>query len=245
MSKKKAPEPKQAPGYTPKATSSTSTYVLIGVAAVVAALIIGGLVWSNNKSYPPVEDEVLAENASFIVGNPRASTTVDVFEDLTCPHCKEFEAQSGPALAAAAEAGQLRVRYHLLTFMDDQSPSGSYSSRGAGALLCVARHGDVQVWNRVHADLFARAGGDDDPSNAQIAELAGQAGATEEARTCIADGALVAEATEMGEASQQQLSNSNNGQVATPTVLVAGSPVTGILDGDAWVGELITGGPSS
>lgn len=245
MSKNKPPVPKEKPGYQPKATSSRSTYVLIGVAAAVAVLIIGGLLWTNNKSYPPVEDSVLAENASFIVGERTAKTTVDVFEDLSCPHCKEFEAQSGPALTAAAQAGDLRVRYHLLTFMDDQSPSGSYSSRGAGALLCVARHGDVQVWNRVHADLFARAGGDDDLSNSQIADLAARAGASEEARTCIADGALVDEATAMGEASQQQLSNSNDGQVATPTVLVAGSPVTGIMDGDAWVGKLITGGPSS
>ncbi|GAC56307.1 hypothetical protein GOHSU_04_01770 [Gordonia hirsuta DSM 44140 = NBRC 16056] len=242
---KKTPVTRENPDYQPRATSSRSAYVLIGVGVAVIALIVGGLVWNANKEYPDVEDAVLAENAAFIVGERTAPITVDVFEDFTCPHCREFEEQSGHALSAAAQAGELRVRYHLLTFMDDQSPSDSYSSRGAGAVLCAARHDDRQVFTRLHAALFAQAPGPDsngDLTNAQMAELAGTVGADQQTRDCIAEGALVSQAQEMGRTSQQQLYNSNKGRVATPTVLVAGEPVSGILDGDGWVATLIAGG---
>ncbi|AVM01380.1 protein-disulfide isomerase [Gordonia iterans] len=249
MSKKNTPAPKENRDYRPRATSSRSTYLLAGIGVLVVALVIGGFVWNANKSYPDVDEKVLAENAAFIVGDPiTARATVDVFEDFSCPSCQQFEAQSGSALAAAAQAGQLRIRYHLLTFMDDRSPSGSYSSRAAGAIVCVARHGDVKVFDRLHSELFAKAPGPDaesDLSNEQIAEIAGQAGANEAARTCIADGAGVDEATEMADQSRQQLSNSNKGKVATPTVLVGGQPVDGIMDGDGWVGDLVTGGAST
>ncbi|MCK0438228.1 DsbA family protein [Gordonia alkaliphila] len=246
MSKKTPGAPKEIADYQPRATSSRSTYIMIGVAVAVAALIIGGFVWSNTRSYPPVDDKVLAENAAFIVGPQDAKVTVDVFEDFTCPACKQFEGQSGTALAAAVQAGQLRVRYHLLTFMDEKSPSGDYSSRGAGAILCLARGGDsVQVFNRLHAELFAKAGGDSDPDNAAIAVMAAQAGASEATQKCIADGAQVDAAKKMADASRTQLANSNEGKVATPTVLVAGEAVEGIMDGDAWIAKLITGGPSN
>lgn len=247
VNKKSAPPPRENPNYEPKATSSRVTYLLGAVGVLVVGLIVGGVLWNANKSWPPVDDTVLAENAAFIVGDRTAPTTVDVFEDFTCGHCREFEQHSGNALAAAAQAGQLRVRYHLLTFMDSQSPSGSYSSRGAGAVLCAARHDDVKVFTRLHSDLFANAprpGDDTDLSNAQMAELAAQAGAGEQTRQCIADGALVSQAQEMADQSRTQLQNSNEGKVATPTVLVAGEQVDGIGDGDAWVHKLITEGPS-
>ncbi len=247
---KKSSAPRENPGYQPKATSSRSTYALIGAGLLAVALVIGGVVWNATKSHPPVDDAVLAQNAAIIVGGiPTPAdpiTTVDVFEDAACPHCRDLETQSGAALAAAAQAGQLRIRYHLLTFMDSASPSGDYSSRSAGAILCVARHGgDLPVFTRLHRELFAQAPATDatgDLTNAQMAELAGQAGADAAIRQCIADGALVGEAVEMGKTSSVQLANSNDGNVATPTVLVAGEQVPGILDGDEWVATIIAEG---
>lgn len=224
--------------------------MLIGVGVVVAALIIGGLVYSANKSYPPVDDAVLAENAAIVVGGTPTPedpiTTVDIFEDLGCPHCRDMETQSGYALNAAAQAGKLRIRYHMLTFMNSSSPSGDYSSRGAGAVLCVARNGgELKVFHRLHSELFAMAPSQDsgsDLTNQQMADIAAQAGANDATRQCIVDGALVGEAVEMGKTSSVQLANSNDGNVATPTVLVAGEQVTGILDGDAWVAKVIDEG---
>ncbi|WP_298442479.1 thioredoxin domain-containing protein [Gordonia sp. (in: high G+C Gram-positive bacteria)] len=249
MSKKPSPTGQTA-RHEPRATSSRSTYVLVGAGVLVIVLIVAGVLWRANKKWPPVDEKVLAQNASFIVGDRNAPTTVDVFEDFGCTHCKTFESTSGPALAAAVQAGSLRVRYHLLMIRD--SGSGGYSSRGAGAVLCVARNGSAdggdsaEVFTLLHADLFAKADGESGkgPDNAQIADLAAQAGANEATRTCIADGALIGEAKAMAKTSTTQLENSNKGVVATPTVLVAGEPVD-IDDGGRWVQKLVTGGPSS
>ncbi|WP_235831325.1 DsbA family protein [Gordonia zhaorongruii] len=233
------------PKYEPQAASNTSSYVLIGLGLlVVAALIIGGFIWqSSSKDYPPVDDKVLAENASFIVGERTAPETIDVFEDFACPHCKEFEEQSGQAIMAKVDEGKVRVRYHMLNFLDGESESGDFSSRGAGAILCVARSdGRDAFWN-LHSQLFEKAEGD--PSNAEIAKLAAAAGAGPQSQKCIADGAAVEDARTMADASRDQLSNSTGGEVSTPTVMSASTVVDGILDGTGWLDELIANPPKS
>ncbi|WP_372476838.1 DsbA family protein [Gordonia liuliyuniae] len=230
--------------YEPQATSSMTSYILIGVGVVVVVvLVVGGYLWQSNKTYPPVDDKVLAENAAFIVGERTAPETIDVFEDFHCPHCKEFEESSGAAIQAKVTEGTVRVRYHMLNFLDGESDSGDFSSRGAAAILCVARNDDRDAFWKLHSALFANAGGD--PSNAEIAKLAADAGAGPAAQKCIADGELVDEARSMADESSTQLANSNDGNVATPSVLSAGTQVDGILDGPAWLDELIANPPKS
>lgn len=230
--------------YEPQATSSRMSYVLIGLGVlVVAAVVILGYLWQSNKTYPAVDDKVLAENAAFIVGERTAPETIDVFEDFNCPHCKEFEESSGPAIQAKVTEGTVRVRYHMLNFLDSESESGDFSSRGAGAILCVARNDDRDAFWKLHSALFEKSG--DDPSNAEIAALATDAGASPAAQKCITDGALVDEARAMADESSTQLANSNDGDVATPSVLSAGSQVDGIMDGPSWLDELIANPPKS
>ena len=125
--------------HQPRSTSSTSTYVLLGIAVVVViALVVGGVLWNRNRDHGGTANEqVLNSNAALIIGAADAKTTIDVFEDFMCPVCKQFEEQSGQAIVSAVDAGRLRVRYHMLNFLNRQSASGSYSSRAAGALQCV------------------------------------------------------------------------------------------------------------
>ncbi|MFT3714467.1 MAG: thioredoxin domain-containing protein [Gordonia sp. (in: high G+C Gram-positive bacteria)] len=237
-----------APDVEPMSVSKRS-WIVVGVAvAVVLALVVAGVLWNVHRSYPSTAGTVRAENASFIVGDDRAPKTVDVFEDFSCPQCRDFEGRSGSTLAAAARAGQLRVRYHLLTLADAVSPSHSYSSRGAGAIACVARSGDAQVFTRLLKQLFEQApahGATEDPSNQQIADLAAASGADTQTRQCIADGAGVDEARTMADTSAKQLKNSNDGDMTTPTVLVGGEQVDSILTGDDWVTDLVTGTSST
>ncbi len=229
--------------YEPKATSSRASYVLIALGVIVVALVVGGVLWQTNKDYPPVDDKVLAENASFIVGDRTAPETIDVFEDFNCPHCKAFEETSGAAIQARVVAGEVRVRYHMLNFLDKESGSGDFSSRGAGAILCVARNDNRDVFWKLHSQLFAKSG--DDPSNADIAKLAADAGATPATQKCIVDGALVDDARTMADESSNQLKNSTKGDIVTPTVLSAGTVVDGITDGTGWLDELIANPPKS
>lgn len=234
-----AKRPRENPNYEPQAASN-KPFIFIGLGVlVIAALVIGGFLWANNKTYPPVDDKVLAQNASFIVGDPASSKTIDVFEDFSCEHCKKFEEQSGAAIRQNVIDGKIRVRYHMLNFLDGNSKSGDYSSRAAGAALCVARNDDREVFWKLHSQLFEKAG--DDLNNQQIADLAKSDGASEKSQQCIASGALVGDARTMADASETQLSNSTEGQVATPTVLLAGKQVDNIMDGTAWLDKLIAG----
>ncbi|MGW0037486.1 DsbA family protein [Gordonia sp. NPDC003376] len=219
--------------------------MLIGAAVViVAALVIGGFVWNANKpDRGEVSEKVLNENAALIIGEPAAPTTIDVFEDFMCPTCKDFESKSGQAIVDAVNAGTLRVRYHMLTFLNRMSSSGNYSSRAAGALQCVGAAKDPAVFFRFHTALFddqPEENGSSDHSNAQLAQIAAAQGATPATQQCISTGAMVAEADEAAETSRNQLTKALEGPAATPTVLLNGEPVPGILDGPGWLTEILT-----
>ena len=230
--------------HQPRSTSSTSTYVLVGIAVVVViALVVGGVLWNRNRDHGGTANEqVLNSNAALIIGAADAKTTIDVFEDFMCPVCKQFEEQSGQAIVSAVDAGRLRVRYHMLNFLNRQSASGSYSSRAAGALQCVGAGENKEVFFKFHSALFAdqpKEGGDSDKSNADLAKVAAEQGANAVTQKCIADGSKVAEGEKAAEESENQLAKATGGQVATPTVLSGGVPVDGILNGTGWLDSLL------
>lgn len=229
--------------YQPRATSSRATYILGGVAIlIVAALIIGGLVWNSQRDKGDVDEAVLNSNAALIVGAASAPQTIDVFEDFMCPYCHEFEQQSGPAITKAVDDGTLRVRYHMLTFLNSSSASGDYSSRSAGAAQCVGGAESKDIFLKFHAALFQnqpKENGDTDLSNADLAKLAGAQGASAETQKCVADGSMVEQANVAAAQSLNQLSKALGGQAATPTVLSAGEPVADIMTGTAWLDKLL------
>ncbi|GAC66534.1 DsbA family protein [Gordonia soli] len=229
--------------YQTRTTSSRSTYVLAGVAIIaVAALVIGGVIWNSNRDKGGVDEAVLSQNAALIIGDAAAPRTIDVFEDFSCPVCKEFEQQSGQAIGQAITDGKLRIRYHMLNFLDKRSASGDYSSRAAGAAQCVGEAGDKDVFLKFHSALFAaqpEEGGDTDLSNTDLARIAGEQGANAATQKCITDGASLETAKNAADESENQLSKATGGQVGTPTVLSAGAPVNGILDGTGWLDKLL------
>lgn len=219
-------------GYEPRSNSSVMTYVLGGLGVlVVAALIIGGVIWNNQRGGTgQVDETVLNQNSALIIGAADAPVTIDVFEDFSCPHCADFEATSGQAINDAIEKGDLRVRYHPLNFLDSRTASGDYSSRAAGALQCVAEQSNRTVFQAFHTALFeAQPTGGSDLSNEQIAQIAADNGADPGTRACIADGAKVEQAKESAQESANQLQKAI-GQVGSPVVLSGGEPVDGIMN---------------
>ena len=231
--------------YQPRSNSSVVAYVLGGVALlVVAVVVIGGIVWNSHRGKQDVDDSVLSENAAMIIGNADAPHTIDIFEDFQCPVCKQFEAQSGESITKAIESGQLRARYHMLNFLNSQSSSGDYSSRAAGALQCVAEGENRDVFLKFHTALYEQQpaeGGSSDHSNADLARIAGENGASDATQKCVSDGAKVDQANTNAEQSQTQLSKATGGQVGTPTVLSGGEVVPNILNGPQWLETLLAG----
>lgn len=234
--------------YQPSRTSSRATYLLGGVAVVViAVVVIGGIIWNSQRDKGSADQAVLAQNASLIIGKADAPHTIDVFEDFQCPYCKQFEQSSGQAMVNAADAGKLRVRYHILNFLDRNSGSGDYSSRAAGAALCVAQAGGSDQFLKYHTKLFTDqpAEGGDDPTNAELAASAKSVGASEQTQQCISSGARVDAAKADAQQSLTQLSKALGGNAGTPTVLSEGKPVEGVLNGPGWLTTLLADDSSS
>lgn len=226
-------------GYEPRPVSSTSTYLIGGAGLALVVAIIVAIVLVNRGGDPvPVDEQVLADNATATVGT--GGPVIDVFEDFGCPACREFEEQSGQAIADAVAAGELTVRYHMLTFMDERSDSGDYSSRAAGAAVCVA-DASPEMFLPFASALYAATPADTQPdlSNEEIARIAAEQGADPAVADCIVTGAQIETARTEGQASREQLANARGGDVGTPTVLHGDDIVENILDGTGWLDSLI------
>ncbi|MFD4293123.1 DsbA family protein [Rhodococcus sp. NPDC058532] len=236
----------------PQATSSRSTYILGGIAVlVIAAVVIGGVLWSSNRSKPRNEGYGGVSNAAVQVstdaegvvrlGVPDAPTTIDLFEDPMCPYCAELEHTNGQEVAQKIDEGQLAVRYHTLDFLNRLSASGDYSSRAAGALLCVADSGNAIAFSAFHTALFSpdnqpAENGTTDHSNADLAQLAKDAGADEPTAACIADGAKVEQGAAAAQTGREALAAT--GAAGTPAVVLSDGTVVDALGDPNWVTKL-------
>ena len=70
------------------------------------------------------------------VGEADAPTTITIYEDPQCPVCAQLEAEVADDVAAAVEAGEVRVEYRIVSFLD-QASTNDYSSRAANALVAA------------------------------------------------------------------------------------------------------------
>ncbi|MGX7731080.1 DsbA family protein [Rhodococcus sp. 2H158] len=237
--------------YTPEPTSSKSTFILGGIAVlVIAVLVIGGVLWqanrgkARNEGYGTVQNAAvqveLQDDGVIVLGLPDAATTIDLFEDPLCPYCAELEHKHGQELAQAVDAGDVAVRYHMLAFLDQLSASGDYSTRAVAAGQCVAQTGDATAFSAFHGALLSPENqpaerSDSDLTNAELAQMARDAGASDEAAQCVADGARVEQAAVDAEAGRQALAAA--GASGTPAVVHNGT-VIDALGNDNWVAEL-------
>lgn len=178
---------------------------------------------------PDATPEQATADYGLVVGEDDAPTEIVIYEDPQCPVCAQLEAEVAEDLAAAADAGDVRVEYRIVSFLDEAS-SNDYSSRAANALVATYDVSGPEVFEALHRTLFEQqtpeggAGHSDD----QLVEFAVEAGADEdEIRPLVEDGSYlqwIANATD---------AMSRNGVTGTPTVFVDGEraddPLQGIL----------------
>lgn len=171
-------------------------------------------------------------------GSPK--TVIDVYAEPLCPPCSGFEADYGVKLMNATGLGLLGVRIHLMTFLNNKSASGDYSTRAAGTLLCLAKTGDAaETFARLEHRIFGsdfqpKEGGASDHTDAELREAAEEAGASKTSLQCIDSGQGKQLAQKANQAAIDQLTKTGN--VGTPKVLRNGAPVD-LTDG--WI-ERIT-----
>ncbi|MCX5044701.1 DsbA family protein [Aldersonia sp. NBC_00410] len=235
----------------PQPKSDRSTYLLGGLAiVVVAVIVIGGVIWQSNRTetrnegYGSVQNSdvtaTLEDSGAVLLGLPGAAKTIDLFEDPMCPYCAQLEETHGQEVAQAIDDGKLAVRYHLLNFLNRLSASGDYSTRAVAASQCVAQTGDGPAYSAFHAALFSPEGqpkenGSSDHSNDDLATMAKDAGANDDAQQCIKDGTNVQSAAEAATAGQQAMNDL--GANGTPAVFDGTDAVE--TNDPGWVAALI------
>lgn len=147
--------------------------------------------------------------------------TVDIYEDFQCPVCGRFEELFGDTVAALGESGEARIRYHVLTFLDDNLGNDS-STRAANAAMCAADHGAFVDY---HAATFAGQpsregqGWADDELHGFAEESGLEGDALEQWEMCVDEQSH----NQYIEAVQEQASR--DGVTGTPTVLLDGEPM--------------------
>lgn len=197
----------------------TITAAVVGV--VIVVLVVAFLAsQAGDTSGDAAEAPNGVDGYAVPVGADDAPTTLTIFEDPQCPICRDFEDAVGDQLATAIEAGEVRVEYRIVSFLDDASPN-EYSSRAANALMAVQDTAGPEAFAALHTTLFANQPeeGTEGPDDEQLVAWAVEAGATEsDVRPLIEDGAFdqfVVNATDQ---------MSRDGVTGTPTVLIDGEP---------------------
>ncbi|WP_255450340.1 thioredoxin domain-containing protein [Skermania sp. ID1734] len=224
------------------------TYILGGIAiAIIAAIVIGGVIWQNNRTKTPDSGYGTVQNSDVKVqlqangvmrlGLPNAAKTIDVWEDPLCPICGQFEKQYGQSIAKAIDDGKVAVQYHMVNFLNAGSHSGDYSTRADAALQCVAADGNGVLYSSFHTKLFENQPaerGSSDLSNQQLADLAKDAGASDQVQQCISSGSKVSAAAADAQTALQELAA--RGGKGTPSVY-NGQTAVNISDPD-WLSQL-------
>jgi protein-disulfide isomerase len=131
-----------------KSADNTTRWIVV---AMVALVVVTGIVFSlfgqtdkstvslagldGMKVKPAVTSTIDVANGSSIAFENGAVTTIDVWEDPQCPVCKLFTDANGEYLESLVREQKATVRYHMLSFLGDESV------RAANASFCAADEG--------------------------------------------------------------------------------------------------------
>ena len=119
------------------------------VALTIGALLGGVATTATAASVSPLPKGASAANGYGIVLNASVKKQVDIWEDFQCPFCNAFEGKTASYLNAQIKAKQLKVVYHMLSFI------GAESVLAANAAGCAA---DESKYPEFHSALFKSQG---------------------------------------------------------------------------------------
>ena len=200
---------------------------LLVVGAVVVAIAIIAVVMvvvssNKDKSGEAVSSTGTPSNLSgtynVVVGKESAPTTIKLYEDLQCPICREFEAQTGTQTQAAIDAGKVKVDYHMVAFLD-RSSSTNYSSRALNAAMAVLSTAGPEAFMKFRTIAFDNqpAEGTAGEPDSTLVDWAVQAGASEATVKPLIDGNVYHQWTVNATDAM-----SRDGVTGTPTIFING-----------------------
>jgi protein-disulfide isomerase len=118
---------------SPPKLARFSPFQMAGMALMVGAVLAGVGLFAFSRSVNTPEHTVIVNPAAFPhIG--RSGQVVAVFEDVNCPHCREFQVLNMGRLTAAARAGKITLVDVQFPFLKDSS------TYGAKMLRCTWKH---------------------------------------------------------------------------------------------------------
>ena len=215
-----ATKPKRATYDLKAADRKRNLAIQIGLTSIVvifAVALVLYIVMSSDKKPQSGEAKAIRVESSDVIkkeGSSDPKVVLSLYEDFLCPHCGVFEQQFGPTVSKLIDSGAVAADFYMVGILD-RPQNQNYSSRAGGAAYCVADE-SIDAFRRFHAALYAQQ-----PSetavvfhdNAQLVEIARQAGAGGGVPDCINKGKYAAMVQGLAKAT---------GIEATPTVRING-----------------------
>ena len=207
-----------------KSADNTTRWIVI---AMVALVIVTGVVFSlfsqNSKVTaslsgldgmtlkPAITSTIDATNGSSISYDNGAATTIDVWEDPPCPVCKLFADANGQYLDSLVREKKANVRYHVLSFLGDESV------RAANASFCAADEGQFLDFHKAIYTIQSPVENSGFWSNETLVNIGKKIGITStKFEDCVTKGSKV----DLVQANYDSMSKF--GVQGTPTVFING-----------------------
>jgi protein-disulfide isomerase len=208
--------------------------ILGGVAAgvvLVIALVVVFAVQSNRTSTSAsaaAPAHTIGNGMVIPVGSAGTSGTapvvINLYEDLQCPNCRAFEAESGSTMAGLVAQGKAVLHYHEMAFLDS-SANDNFSTRALNAAAAVTNAAGDQAFQKFHDLVYAHQTPETGPAmtDAQLIAYAKQAGAS---GTAVSD--AIKNLTYADWTKKVTDQASKDGVTQTPTVIIGGRQVADI-----------------
>ena len=207
-----------------KSADNTTRWIVV---AMVALVVVTGIVFSlfgqtdktaaslsgldGVKLKPAVTSTIDTANGSAITFDNGAATTIDVWEDSQCPVCKLFEDANGEYIESLIREKKANVRYHVLSFLGDESV------RAANASFCAADEGQFLDFQKAIYAVQSSIENSGFWSNETLVEIGKKIGITStNFEDCVTKGSKV----DLVQANSDSMSKF--GVQGTPTVFING-----------------------
>ena len=207
-----------------KSADNTTRWIVV---AMVALVVVTGIVFSlfgqTDKTAaslsgldgfelkPAVTSTIDTANGSAITFDNGAATTIDVWEDSQCPVCKLFEDANGEYIESLIREKKANVRYHVLSFLGDESV------RAANASFCAADEGQFLDFHKAIYAVQSSVENSGFWSNETLVQIGKKIGITStKFEDCVTKGSKV----DLVQANSDSMSKF--GVQGTPTVFING-----------------------
>jgi protein-disulfide isomerase len=140
--------------------------LIVGVAVIGVLIIAGGIFFAVKKLTAPsgweaAKEQRLVKPANsagpkgdyILLGDKNAKKTVDVYEDLRCPACAQFEQGAGKLLTQGAEDDKYQLKVHLGALIDGNL--GGEGSKNAISALGAALDVSKDAYRAYHDKLYS------------------------------------------------------------------------------------------